>query len=256
MKKKIIFNSIGSDPELFITKDGKIISAEGIIGGTKAEPRSLSREGFFVQEDNIMAEFNIPPSLTIDSFISNMNEGLKLVKSVLPDASYDILVKASSEVDPKFLNTEQAQMFGCDKDFDCWSEDINDTPDPNTNLRTCGGHVHIGYETEDIDTSFLLAKYLDLTLSIPSLILDEDERRKTMYGKAGAMRFKHYGLEYRSLSNFWINKDDMLRFVFNGVIRAIEMYNDNTELPKGIKEAINNNNKKVAEKLIKQFNLI
>ena len=53
--------SIGSDPEVFISFKNKIVPSFDLIKGTKNAPRPLAKKGFFVQEDNVALEFNIPP---------------------------------------------------------------------------------------------------------------------------------------------------------------------------------------------------
>ena len=63
--------TIGADPELFLADArGKFISAVGLIGGTKKEPLQVPmyETGFCVQEDNVAAEFNIPPTDNANTF--------------------------------------------------------------------------------------------------------------------------------------------------------------------------------------------
>ena len=57
--------TIGADPELFIidSKTGKVVSSIGLIPGVKGEPYvgEDMPNGFGLETDNILAEFNIPP---------------------------------------------------------------------------------------------------------------------------------------------------------------------------------------------------
>ena len=65
--------TFGSDPELFIfnSKTKKVISAIDKIPGYKDDPYTEGLpEGFGLQTDNILAEFNIPPVNNVDDFIS------------------------------------------------------------------------------------------------------------------------------------------------------------------------------------------
>ena len=75
--KNIVDNiSLGADPELFLFNhdSNEVISAEGIIGGTKENPRRISKdEAYGLQEDNVMVEFNIPPAKTKDEFRDSIN---------------------------------------------------------------------------------------------------------------------------------------------------------------------------------------
>ncbi len=57
--------TIGADPELFIVneKTGKIVSSIGLIPGEKGNAyKEGMPEGFGLQIDNILAEFNVPPT--------------------------------------------------------------------------------------------------------------------------------------------------------------------------------------------------
>ena len=63
--------TIGADPEFFIQKyDGTMQPIVGLLGGTKDKPIAVqgARKGFAVQEDNVMAEYNIPPTAHADQF--------------------------------------------------------------------------------------------------------------------------------------------------------------------------------------------
>ena len=67
--------TFGSDPELFIfnNKTKKVISAIDKIPGYKDDPYTEGLpEGFGLQTDNILAEFNIPPVKDCANFINNI----------------------------------------------------------------------------------------------------------------------------------------------------------------------------------------
>lgn len=52
---------VGADPELFVSKAGVILSAFGLVGGTKKVPQKVERGA--VQVDGMALEFNIDPAL-------------------------------------------------------------------------------------------------------------------------------------------------------------------------------------------------
>ena len=137
--------TIGADPELFIIneKTKKVVSAVGLIPGEKGNPwRSDDMpEGFGLETDNILAEFNIPPVKDEINFVNNivyMQEYIdKFVKNIDPDLG--ILCAASRVVDKSQLNSPQAQLFGCDADYNAYTEDVNPKPEgARTNVRSCG----------------------------------------------------------------------------------------------------------------------
>ena len=158
--------TIGADPELFIVneKSKRVVSSVGLIPGEKGDPYVADDmpSGFGLETDNIVAEFNIPPATTKEAFINNIEYMKayinKFVKNV--NSSLGILCAASKVVDASQLQSPQAKMFGCDVDFNAYTQAPN--PKPNgakTNLRSCGFHIHIGYDNNNIDTSVLLVKY-------------------------------------------------------------------------------------------------
>lgn len=259
--KNIISNfTIGADPELFLEKDGEIISAEGIIGGTKASPKKISDKGHAIQEDNIMIEFNIPASDNKESFRDHINFVKNYLSQLVLLLGCNLNFSASALVNKKYLQTEQAKEFGCEPDFNVYLESMNPSPNSKSNLRTCGGHIHIGYENPSFDTSVLIVKAMDAVLGLNSLLLDTDDRRREMYGNAGSFRVKDYGVEYRTLSNFWIKDDKLINWAFISTIEALELINSGEihniieNFSEDIRKAIDTNDKKLAKELIKKIN--
>jgi hypothetical protein len=257
MTKRVIKKvTLGADPELFVEKLGEIVSAEGMIGGTKEEPKVISEKGHAIQEDNVMVEFNIPPCSTEDEFVEELEFVEEYLEQLVALKGCKLNYSASAELDEKYLQTEQAKRFGCDPDLNVYLKDINKAPDADTNLRTCGGHIHIGYENPDLEVSEEIVIAMDIMLGLPSVSIDEDNRRKEMYGAAGCFRFKDYGVEYRSLSNFWLKTEELKRWAFNKTMEAIDLVNsgivpDLLEMfGENIKEAIDTNNEKLAKETI------
>lgn len=218
---------IGSDPEVFLINESGFVSSEGKFGGTKEEPKELERKGFFIQEDNVMVEFNIPPAKNLQELTDNIKYMLDYIS--VAAQQYDCVV--SNECSARFninqLNTEQAQTFGCDPDFNVYTMERNPSVniELNPTLRTCGGHIHIGYKDPSPEISAILIKALDVTLGLPSLLRDKDRERRKFYGNAGAFRIKSFGVEYRTLSNFWIFSDSDIKWVYEGVQNAVNLVN-------------------------------
>ena len=192
--------TIGADPELFIIneKTKKVVSAVGLIPGEKGNPwRSEDMpEGFGLETDNILAEFNIPPVKDGINFVNNivyMQEYIdKFVKSKNPDLGIKCI--ASQIVPTSELQSDQAKLFGCDVDYNAYTMKANPKPKgTSTNLRSAGFHIHVGYENPDVDTSLALVKYMDAFLGIPSVVKDKDKKRRSLYGKAGCFRLTDYG---------------------------------------------------------------
>lgn len=212
--------TIGADPEIFVaTMDGKISSAIGNVGGSKDDPR-LVPDGA-VQEDNVLAEFNINPAHSKLEFINNMNSVMGSLRSILMQNGLQAVVIPSHVFGKGKLEAYgwQAMEFGCTPEHSAWTNKEMDRPDgAKTRLRTAGGHIHIGYKNPNKLDSLALVQMLDFTLGLPSLALDPDNQRRKLYGKAGSMRFKEYGVEYRPLSNFWLNSEELMSWAYDTTV--------------------------------------
>lgn len=252
--------TIGSDPEVFFENDTEIISAIGMLPGTKWEPHPISEDGHYIQTDNIAAEFNIPACHTEDEFVENINFVKEFLETIAIANGAKLSKLSSSEINPEYLQHPQAQEFGCEPDFNPYTKSVNDRPDVNTNLRCVGGHIHIGYPDANQKTSELIVKAFDIFVTLPALLIDTDERRRELYGKAGAFRFKEpWGLECRALSNFWIHSDELMRWVYQQTIKAVNCVLDGEakELikkhSKSVVKAINTNDKDLARELMSEI---
>lgn len=256
--------TIGADPELFIinTKTNSVVSAVNLVPGTKDEPFQIENmpNGFGLQTDNILVEFTIPPASTKEAFINNIewmkNYIREYLRNINPD--YDILCKASMIVPSDQLQSEQAQEFGCQPDYNVYTECENPKPEgTKTNLRSAGCHIHIGYENPNIYESLGLIKYFDAYLGLPSIIIDSDTQRRTLYGKAGCFRLKPYGFEYRTLSSYMISDSKYTALIYDQIQKAIYAYNHGSALPPEvlIQKAINISDIKLTKTLIKNYNI-
>ena len=253
--------TIGSDPEIFLfdTQAGKFVSAIPFCEGTKEHPFRLENSGFrSLHHDNVALEVNINPVKNKKDFVDEIVYMLNYVKEYLPN-HLEYRVCSSVEFDANQLDCKEAQEFGCAISFDAWTESFNQPPEgAETPLRTCGGHIHIGYDDPDLEQSINLIKAMDLYLGVPSVLMDGDAKRREMYGKAGDCRVTNYGVEYRSLSNFWLNSIKLMGWAYDNTMAAIEFASnnqlsvkDNEEIP----SCINENNIELAKELVNKYKL-
>ena len=240
MKQEIL---VGCDPELFVRKDGALVSGYGLIPGTKSAPHPVDKGA--VQVDGMALEFNIDPARHSKEFITNIKTVLQQLHSMIP--GYDLAVQSVANFGEEYMKAqpEAALELGCDPDWNAYTGAINDRPDGSQHFRTAAGHVHIGWtEGEDVNSSqhmsrcMSVVKQLDVILGVPSILFDKEggERRK-MYGKAGAFRPKPYGVEYRPLSNKWIGSDSLMEFVFNKTVEGVSMLMSGKAIFASIKDA-------------------
>lgn len=256
--------TIGADPELFIINKntGKVVSSIGLIPGEKGNPwvGDDMPEGFGLEIDNILAEFNIPPCTDELSFINNIEYMKNYIAGFVADKNPElgILCAASQEVPEDQLQSDEARLFGCSVDYNVYTGGPNPKPKgESTNLRSAGFHIHIGYRNFNTDTSLQLVRYLDQYVGIPSVIRDQDTRRRSLYGKAGCFRLTAYGVEWRVLSSALMKDQESLQFVWNGVMKAIDRFNHGAGLidSRTITDVINNSKVKLAQKLVNEYEL-
>jgi len=229
--------TIGCDPEVFL-KDkatGKFVSGHNLIPGTKYEPHPVPRGAVLV--DGTALEFNIQPAKTLGEFVNNTSTVLAnlehMVRSQAPLLELAIVATAKyTDSDWKTI-PKLAKELGCEPDFDAWTGAMNPRPDHRQPMRTAAGHIHLGWteEAEMYDTAHYFdclqtVKQLDAVLYVPSLLWDNDNERRTMYGKIGAFRPKPYGVEYRSLSNQWLTDTQLVSWVYLASKRAVELLDD------------------------------
>lgn len=256
--------TVGADPELFIIDSNKkVISAVGLIPGEKGNPYRAENmpEGFGLETDNILAEFNIPPVSDQVGFINNILYMQSYIRDFVQNInpSYDIQCIASRLVDKDQLQSKQAQEFGCDIDYNAYTQAPNEKPKgTKTNLRSAGFHIHIGYDNPNVVTSLRIIQWLDIYLGVPSIFIDKDTQRRSLYGKAGCFRLTPYGLEYRTLSSYMMGTTERLKWVYKGICAALAHACRNS-IPVGtskfVQNAINNNDKTCAESIMNYFNI-
>lgn len=202
---------IGCDPECFLAdaSTGKIVSAIGLIGGSKAAPLIVNKGA--LQEDNVLAELNITPASTLKEWIDNLaTVEAELLKRISP---LGLVPKwyGSAIMEEAQLQDPRARHFGCDPDYNVYTGETSAAPNnPHPQLRTAGGHIHLSFNNVSPKTMMDAVKLCD-TLFIPmEAVLGDpsDKRRNQLYGGAGTFRPKPYGIEYRGVSNFWMRNEE------------------------------------------------
>lgn len=206
--------TVGVDPEIFLTLDGKAVSAYGLIEGSKEKPFPVPSGAY--QVDGTAVEFNTDPVPLNDftSFNAKMVTVMKeLEKAVKAKGDYKFNISPVQEYDQEYLDSlpDESKELGCDPDYNAYTMEENPRPDGERPFRTGAGHIHIGWgadipvenaEHHEICAGFV--KMLDATVGLFMTCIDRDPRRRELYGKAGAYRAKPYGVEYRFPSNVWI----------------------------------------------------
>lgn len=229
----------GADPEVFLARkvvtkhvtgiEGKRpkvakeqlipVPITGMVGGTKARPLELTNKlpgweglripkGAMVQEDGTALEFNVAPAADTHRLLVDCNLMMSAINEFAAKKGLLIHQGSSAEFAEDYKKSHaQAFVIGCDPDFNAYTQQVRRPPDVvvGSLIRHAGGHFHVGYD-KALVPPHIVVQFLDLFLGLPSLNMDRQGLRRQFYGQAGSYREKDYGVEYRTLSNFWLYK--------------------------------------------------
>lgn len=243
--------TLGCDPEFFFAnQDGSTVGSEKVLpkGGLKVVNQYNVEKSSNIVIDGVQAELNPLPSSCRESLAYQIYMCFSEIKKTLGNK---VLVKIDSVVDITQGEldslSEGSRVFGCAPSLNVDNQGKDKTSkitvDPKKYLkRSAGGHLHLGnhyngylgYTIEGRPWNDpacvarrqekvlkgmpeVLVPMLDLVVGNMCVLLDRDpanvERRKN-YGRCGEYRIKEYGIEYRTLSNFWLRSYQLMSLVF------------------------------------------
>jgi len=235
---------IGSDPEIFIKdKSGELSSAINLFKGTKDNPIDIGK-GCFVQEDNILVEFNTPPTNNLEVFLKSVDHSKNYIETILAPLDKELYYSSSEIATKKILEDEKANIFGCSPSYNVLDEqsvelNIELLSEEDRNLRSAGMHIHIGYEYPEEETNDRLVLCFELFVTLPLINQDLDvHNRRLLYGKIGDSRDKDYGVECRSLGGYFLRNEESITDVWNRTLKAIEFANNSKKTNKELKELV------------------
>lgn len=220
---------VGADPECFLRdiKTGSIVSAHPVLPGTKLEPYKVPKGA--IQVDGAAAEFNIDPASNHVEFVHNIRQVMFELREHTKE--YVLVLDPTVTFEPTYFNTlpTEVRELGCNPDFNAWTGQVNPAPDGSaTTMRTASGHIHLGW-TKNVnpmdkihfEDCCTVIKQMDYFIGLYSLMWDTDNKRRQLYGKAGAFRPKPYGAEYRTMSNVWLRSELVQSWIFNAAVTGI-----------------------------------
>lgn len=211
--------TFGCDPEIFLTRGDKVIGAERVIPEAGLVVPShdsyykmvdQGRKGLVL--DGVQVELNPKPSTCRGILGNELSAAFKTLKKHLAtmdgiSASFRQVV----EVDAKELEglSEKAKALGCAPSRNIYDSGARVNMDGSTNgLRSAGGHIHLGLTSSTVfKERERLVVLMDILVGNTAVLMDRNPlnaKRRTQYGRAGEHRLPAHGLEYRTLSNFWL----------------------------------------------------
>ena len=225
------FPRIGCDPELFVKNpnSNSFVSGHGMVAGTKESP--LKVKAGAVQVDGVALELNTNPAITENMFVTCIQTVRSGLEDLIKDSGYVLSAVPVATFDKKYFRQlpPEATAIGCDPDFNAWTGEANTPGDNRRPFRTGAGHIHVGWTDNNPDNMkseshwndcMTMARQLDYYVGIYTTLYDRDDRRRSMYGRAGAFRMKPYGVEYRVPSNVWLNDERLQRWIYRASTQA------------------------------------
>lgn len=256
---------LAADPEMF-TKDSNnvITSVAGMLGCDKWNKLKVS-DGVNLQEDNVLVEFDIAPCDSFAGFNKLLKEGIEASRKIIHPFGFEIAEGISSHIysEAEIASFHESVLeFGCVPDYNGLTGIPNPRPQAvNSGLRSAGGHIHFGFSGDvevSTQTQAKMTIMCDMFLGLTSLLIDDDNRRRELYGQAGSIRYKDYGIEYRSLSNFWIFEEAKRKWAYDQATKAFSAMKNEDQFfelvsilnPREVQRVINEDDKAMAESYI------
>lgn len=223
---------MGCDPELFFEREGRIIGAEKVVPEAGISTKGSAPEGFgkdrhFVL-DGVQIEMNPNAHPCRANLTNEFRVAFKALKKHLQEMTgVTASFRSVIEVDKIELDSlsEKSRILGCAPSNNIYDSKARVNVNPKTyRKRSAGGHIHVGltaapwYKGYDhlMKVREELVPLMDVLVGLPSVLVDRDplaaERRK-VYGRAGEHRLPAHGVEYRTLSNFWIRSNQLMSMV-------------------------------------------
>lgn len=240
---------MGGDPEFFIEKNGKIVPAEiierkypEIFVRTQKNRYGLKRYQTHLIKDGIALEMNFIPSFCREIVAGRVYSGFEKLSPLLRDG-YKVSKKSYIKIPKRYMESLNFDSlnFGCKPSNNVYiGNNLRPEENPfNFPYRSAGGHIHFGFTNATqiqqqalTERKNLLIKGLDVVVGNTAVLIDKDiinkERRK-VYGKAGEYRDTSYGIEYRTLSNFWLWSESLMSLIFGLAREVVYMVADDNE---------------------------
>jgi len=191
----------GSDPEFFLRQGGQDVAAFFHL-----PPKEVRKGGWFW--DGFQAETTVPARHCHQEFAVEFKKQLALL------AGQHLEPRAATvwEVPQALMDAagENHVSFGCSPSLNAYGHKGLTAENPRALLlRFAGGHVHEGWTNlqrcfPDVEG---IVKTMDVFAGVACVALArnfDNPLRRRYYGLAGEYRLPSHGLEYRTLSNFWL----------------------------------------------------
>lgn len=280
---------MGCDPEFFFTKDNKIIGSEKVLpeaGLTVAKDfsgdKSFMNTGVakFVV-DGVQAELNPAPQKCRAWLGNQLSLCFQELQTEVKKQGVSVSFSTSVKLKKEELDalSDKAKLLGCSPSMNNGVEGKIKVNPLTYRHRSAGGHIHLGVYggsgsaalSETLHDYKRLIPLMDIIVGNTCVLVDrapENKIRRKVYGKAGEYRTPVYGVEYRTLSNFWLRSYPLMSMVFGLARLAVHILDDSTPQHnyykqimevtnmQTVKKAINDNSIRLAQQNFKKIESI
>lgn len=257
--------TLGCDPEFFFSSRGEVIGSEKILPqtGLKYDPNkdktgndgahtTLPGSESHIIIDGVQAELNPRPNTCRANLGNEIGACFrKLYKDLQASGkSVDVDFTPLVKITQKELDSlsEKSKTFGCAPSTNVYkkADEAQIKVDPKKYLkRSAGGHIHLGWHAgywgggkdtpkmkDVLSNADVLVPILDLVVANTCVLVDRNpgnKERRVNYGRVGEFRLKEYGMEYRTLSNFWLRSYQLMSLVTGLCRMACQMIEQSTK---------------------------
>jgi hypothetical protein len=241
---------LGADPELFVTREGRVVGSKELLPQEPSEIRvpavdppisgnyfapgilmaTATRDGVQVEfQHRCPAECRQYFGYSIRTALywlaqQAAEKGLKL--------SFDPVIDLSDQTWEEMKPEER--RLGCNPSLNIYGPaEIGVDPD-TYRVRSAGGHIHLGFSWPRSRIAHKplerLVALLDVFVGNTAVLLDRNPRaaeRRQVYGRAGEYRLPSHGLEYRTLSNFFLRGYPLASLMTMMARRAVQVHQGN-----------------------------
>ncbi len=210
---------LGGDPEILLESDGKIYESASLDEDKLKTTRDIARDGY---QAELHPDAHGCREVMWGKYVAS---ALKLEEKFgfVPVTGAGRWIPQSEFVDL----TDASKRFGCVPSSNIYGAKSIDVDAMFYMFRPLGGHIHLGFDKQKVNLAQFV-RLLDIFVGNTSVLFDQNdtdlqqERRKN-YGRAGEFREKPYGVEYRTLSNFWLKNYVYMSMVYGLARQALAL---------------------------------
>lgn len=193
---------MGTDPEMFLIKTA--LNEKVPAFHELANKKECHGNPFW---DGFQGEFTVRQAMCHQEICNNIAGKIQRIPSHLDIAGTPIW-----RIPQHYLDSSLPEhvLLGCDPSYNIYNMKGRPVPDGRKlKVRFAGGHIHFALPQDEKEPHKLkgIVKALDAISGVLSVALAQGidhPIRRQYYGLAGEFRLPPHGLEYRTLSNYWL----------------------------------------------------